>query len=231
MYPSRTARHPDHIHDVVVAIRFLQRKYGFGREYVLVGHSCGATLAYQVAMGSWNGFNPTSALWDAPAPAPIDNPSDFSGSFMARDEGPMKIAGPAAVVGLCGIYDIPLLVENHGATPVYEDFVTGAFGKSSKVREEVSPARFPAYRWTNAWEEGRIAVVASSQSDELVEEAQSEKMTDVLLEAFSKDAGRQVDVWRRVVHGTHNGVFEDGKQVADLLLQVIGRLVEHDDRS
>ncbi|KAE8364460.1 Alpha/Beta hydrolase protein [Aspergillus caelatus] len=47
----RSAKHPDHINDVQAAIAFLQRKYGFEERYILVGHSCGATLAFQSVMG------------------------------------------------------------------------------------------------------------------------------------------------------------------------------------
>lgn len=45
---SRNAKHPDHINDVTRALLYLQRKYGIDKHYVLVGHSAGATLAYQV---------------------------------------------------------------------------------------------------------------------------------------------------------------------------------------
>ncbi|KAL2397051.1 hypothetical protein ABEF95_002223 [Exophiala dermatitidis] len=44
-YELRDARWPDHIHDVVQAIAHLQQKYGFGENYLLVGHSVGATMA------------------------------------------------------------------------------------------------------------------------------------------------------------------------------------------
>ncbi|PBP22890.1 hypothetical protein BUE80_DR006241 [Diplocarpon rosae] len=43
----RDAQHPEHLQDVVASISFLQAKYGFGSRYLLVGHSCGATLAFQ----------------------------------------------------------------------------------------------------------------------------------------------------------------------------------------
>ncbi|KAJ0424678.1 hypothetical protein BJY00DRAFT_276143 [Aspergillus carlsbadensis] len=46
----RAAKHPDHIADIHAALSFLQTKYKFGSNYVLVGHSCGATLAFQAVM-------------------------------------------------------------------------------------------------------------------------------------------------------------------------------------
>merc|ERR1712000_728938 len=41
----RDARHPDHIRDVQSAIGFLKEEYGMGEDYVLIGHSAGATQA------------------------------------------------------------------------------------------------------------------------------------------------------------------------------------------
>ncbi|RMY50255.1 hypothetical protein D0864_14589 [Hortaea werneckii] len=48
--PARTAHHPDHLSDILAALRHLQDAFGFGTRYLLVGHSCGATLAFQAAM-------------------------------------------------------------------------------------------------------------------------------------------------------------------------------------
>jgi kynurenine formamidase len=46
--PARNAQHPDHLNDVTRALVFLEKTYGIGGRYVLVGHSCGATLAFQI---------------------------------------------------------------------------------------------------------------------------------------------------------------------------------------
>jgi kynurenine formamidase len=46
--PARNVKHPAHLNDVEAALIYLQRKYGFGSNYVLIGHSCGATLAFQL---------------------------------------------------------------------------------------------------------------------------------------------------------------------------------------
>jgi kynurenine formamidase len=57
----RIAQHPDHISDVRMALRFLTENYGLsaedggervehGNAYVLIGHSAGATLAFQLFM-------------------------------------------------------------------------------------------------------------------------------------------------------------------------------------
>jgi hypothetical protein len=46
----REARHPDHLDDVCSAIVFLMDKFDFGSNYILVGHSCGASLSFQAVM-------------------------------------------------------------------------------------------------------------------------------------------------------------------------------------
>jgi kynurenine formamidase len=59
--PARNAKHPAHLNDVEAAIAYLQGEYGFGANYVLVGHSCGATLAFQLREG-WNMVGPKAVL-------------------------------------------------------------------------------------------------------------------------------------------------------------------------
>lgn len=81
----RAAAHPDHIRDVRAALGCLQARYGFGGEYVLVGHSAGATLALQLLMGTG-----------------ADNDDD------------VDVALPRAIVGLEGIYDLVGLADRLG---------------------------------------------------------------------------------------------------------------------
>jgi kynurenine formamidase len=44
---DRNVQHPAHLNDLISALRYSQREYNFGSNYVFVGHSCGATLAFQ----------------------------------------------------------------------------------------------------------------------------------------------------------------------------------------
>ncbi|KAI1338451.1 alpha/beta-hydrolase [Xylariaceae sp. FL0016] len=44
----RDAQHSDHLDDVRSGIAYLQKTYGFGGNYILVGHSAGACLAFQL---------------------------------------------------------------------------------------------------------------------------------------------------------------------------------------
>lgn len=50
--PARNIKHPDHLNDVVNALHYLQETFGVGENYILVGHSCGATLAFQIPSNS-----------------------------------------------------------------------------------------------------------------------------------------------------------------------------------
>jgi acetyl esterase/lipase len=74
--------HPRHLHDAQAGLRALSALHGVGRpggpDYVLAGHSCGATMALQLAMGL-----------DADLPR---------GAGMA--------VPPLAVVGVEGLYDL-----------------------------------------------------------------------------------------------------------------------------
>lgn len=81
----RNGRHPDHIRDVVSALRFLNAEYGIGSNYVLIGHSAGGALAHQVIMNS-----DASCGW-APA-VPL----------------------PAALISISGIHDLKGMVARHG---------------------------------------------------------------------------------------------------------------------
>lgn len=108
----RVAKHPDHLHDVVSGISFLQAKYGFGSKYLLIGHSCGATLAYQSI---------TRQQMSIPSSIPFKNPE--------------------IIVGVAGIYDMRLL-RDRNSHPAYQEFLVGAFGEDEKAWDLASPAKY-----------------------------------------------------------------------------------------
>lgn len=147
----REASHPDHLADVRAGLAALQARYGFGGRYVLVGHSAGATLAFQVLMGD-------AAAPAAPLPAP-------------------ELALPAAVVGLEGIYDLPGLVLRFGSA--YGAFVAAAFGHDEVAWAAASPAQF-AGGYGARWPAGRLAVLGWSPDDELIDEPEVDALAAVL---------------------------------------------------
>jgi len=199
--PSRNARHPDHINDVLAAILYLQETYAFGNRYVLIGHSCGATLALQVAMKRFWGsqYDPTSAL-------------------------ELNVEPPLAIVGVSGIYDVPRLVDDNAAQPAYRDLVVNAMGSERKVWEDASPSRGD---FEDGWEDGRSVVLVHSEADELVGMEQSEIMWKTFGEqGFGEGTGRQRR--RKFIKLTdlkHDEVWEDGKKFAEIIAQTIDEVV------
>ena len=78
-------RHPDHIRDVRNALAYMQRVYAINNSYILVGHSVGATLTFQLLMGA-------EAAGEAMPDAPL----------------------PVVAVGLNGIYEFYAFAHRHG---------------------------------------------------------------------------------------------------------------------
>ena len=199
--PSRNARHPDHINDVLSAILYLQETYRFGNRYVLIGHSCGATLALQVAMKRFWGsqYDPTSAL-------------------------ELNVEPPIAIVGVSGIYDMPRLVDDNAAQPAYRDLVVNAMGSDMKVWDDASPS---SGDFEEARQYGRLVVLVHSESDELVGMEQSVIMWKVFGEQGFDDDSKS-DRKRKFVKLTglkHDEVWEDGKEFADILAQTVDEIV------
>lgn len=79
----RCARHPDHIQDVESALVMLDENYGIGNDYVLIGHSAGAALAFQLLMRRHD------------------------------EEHNRRVPLPAAIIGLAGIYDLAGIDRRH----------------------------------------------------------------------------------------------------------------------
>ncbi|TAQ88551.1 hypothetical protein B7494_g3167 [Chlorociboria aeruginascens] len=49
--PSRNVHYPSHLEDVAHALLYLEKEYHIGNGYLLSGHSCGATLAFELNNG------------------------------------------------------------------------------------------------------------------------------------------------------------------------------------
>lgn len=204
---ARNAIHPDHIEDVLTAIAHIQRTYGFGSRYLLVGHSCGATLALQVAMKQdWGG---------------------------ATSTGSEKPVAPVAVLGVEGLYDLPALVSYHADISAYREFVTTAFGPDSEVWAAVSPAVSAEGLSQAHWPEGRLVVIAHSHEDELVEWEQVERMQQALkTQGFRSGAAGEASATRDCrqvglleLHGGHDQVWEEGTELARAVEWTLQELV------
>ncbi|PWY81902.1 hypothetical protein BO70DRAFT_387446 [Aspergillus heteromorphus CBS 117.55] len=194
-YDFRAAKHPDHVDDVRAAIAFLQKRYGFGGRYVLVGHSCGATLGFQVVMGG------------------LQKPIKTGGGVEGQDEGEGEGEGegPVAIVGMAGIYDLRLLRDCHRSVSVYQDFIVGAFGSNEALWDRVSPAKG-----------GRLAVLAYSNGDGSVDSMQREAMREALREWEAGREGRTVEMLN--IEGDHDDAWEKGDELARAIAFAVDKL-------
>lgn len=148
----RNARHPEHLDDICTGLTLLRDAFGLaGDNYIVVGHSCGATLAFQALERSYLHHG---------------NP----------DLPPLK-----ALVGLAGIYDLRLLLDNHKDGPygdIYASFIQGAFGQELNDWDRASPAHFSE----SGMYSGMTVLLVTAQEDELVEPAQREAMRRAILD-------------------------------------------------
>jgi acetyl esterase/lipase len=202
----RAAAHPGHLHDVQTAIDFLQEKYGFAERYILVGHSCGATLAYQTVMAHVAGAESTAL----------------------RD-----IAKPRCIAGVAGIYDLRLLRDDYKHIPAYQEFLEEAFGPDEALWDGVSPARASSETGGGGWcwAEGKLAVLAHSPNDELVNMSQALAMQDALTrwKGITKEGGgTQHIILLKDLKQSHYGVWRDGKEMAEVIAIAIQELAKAD---
>lgn len=203
--PSRQAAHPDHIADVLAALSFLHRLriFGEGERWILAGHSCGATLAFQAVM------SPTR--WGL------------------SSEG-YSFPKPAAIVGFNGLYDLAGFVAHPPAGYAhlregYREFTEGAFGGDGGVWRAVCPTTAAA-GWVGEWVEGlgregekAQVVLVQSLEDTLVPGEQLEGLRVVL-----EREGEKVVVGVEEAGGDHNEIWEEGGRMGEILWKVAGRL-------
>lgn len=193
---ARSAVHPAHLHDVIAGISWLQRSYDFRANYILVGHSAGATLAFQAVMGIWHG---NSEAADSHVP-------------------------PEGIAGVCGIYDLSLLVKTHTEHHIYRDFVERAFGQDPSKWDAASPA---VSGWfATSWPLAKAAVLAASQDDELVDFVQTKAMAERL-----HDQRPPALHWENVtLRGSHNEVVAGGAQLANAIVKCLS-MVSKDEKT
>lgn len=175
----------------------LSRQYGLTEaNHVLVGHSCGATLAFQALQRS-----------------------------CTTNEFP----APRAIVGLAGIYDLRLLVDNHRDGPyadVYVSFVQGAFGEDREEWNRLSPTYFAR----KAMCSGRAILLVTAADDVLVEQQQREIMRRAILGLERTVESQVVDERRKDEHcsyaemsvqGGHDEMWLDGEKMVAAVQRVL----------
>lgn len=208
--PDRNCTHPQHVCDIAQAMQFLQRKHNIKR-WIGVGHSCGATMLLHLIANV--GLEPAS----------------------------YTLIKPEAALLLAGIYDFPLMLQNHTVPTypaefarIYEELFESAFGADRSVYQSLSPVSLKLDR--EQWPEGKLAVLAYSSEDELIEEQQRDVMCAALEGqgwSIVKEEGAEENDVRaegkrmvklRDIKGSHDDVWKDGKQIATIVAEVVQRL-------
>jgi kynurenine formamidase len=198
---------------VRLALQYLDKEYGVGGKYkwIGVGHSCGATLLAQLVADM--------------APLPSEETRDGVG--IAR-------RGPSSLLLIAGIYDLRLMLANHQPpgcpvhiAQIYKDFVQGAFGKDTSDAEfydSVSPTH-GAYV-PEVCPSVKEVVLAYSPDDELIEPQQREVMVARLMLCGWVERGQKGERVVEVKDLTdgHDEVWQDGRQVAGLIGEAVGRM-------
>lgn len=208
-YLLRDASHPEHIEDVVTAIADLQRRYGFGSHYILMGHSVGATLALQAALCGQVPWSPPTA-------------TDTESATLAEPSA--SISPPAAIIGFNGIYSFPLL---HTTNPTYQALTSNALGPDPQAHRAASPATYAPTAFTDpspslAPGSGlRHLFLAASRADKLVPWSQVECMRDV----FAEDAETDIEVRVLEIKGDHDESWQRGEDVCRVVALALKAVV------
>jgi kynurenine formamidase len=218
---SLDVKHPQHRLDVIRALEWLRKEYHVGVDkkekgwdWIAVGHSCGATLAMQICMS-------------------------YSQPWSSGALGAWAGTSPVAVVGLEGIYDLPLLNQTHIDQPVYASFLTNAFGSDEKVWRNVSPVEGDYKR---AYNKGgmKLVLLAHSDDDELVEWEQTHALRKCLVnqgwkfsdsddrDSNGSDAANKLKYEEEVrilkLSGSHDEVWSKGDGVRTAIAVAVRKL-------
>lgn len=187
----RGARHPEHLDDVRSALVFLQRTYGFRENYVLIGHSAGSSLAFQLL---------------ATSPPASDSASASAAPVL-----------PAAIVGLEGLYDFTGVNDRYSGA--YEPFFRGAFGADLDAWDAAAPIKFTG-SYAGKWPGGSIVLLGWSPDDTLVDGPEADNMARRLrdLDGFVEE-GEGSEREKRLVllkdlRGDHDEIWQSGEDVA-----------------
>ncbi|KAJ3486785.1 hypothetical protein NLG97_g6545 [Lecanicillium saksenae] len=149
---QRVARHPDHIHDVRSAMDFLSQRFDLDDKYILIGHSAGAMLAFQLLM--------SNAQWQL--------------------QSRVAFPKPAAIIGISGIYDLVNLNRRFGGN--YTGFISDAFGEDEDVWTKASPAQYEDSFMQPLLPHDTPLWLAISPEDTLIDLAETDTMANKLRE-------------------------------------------------
>lgn len=131
-------------------------------------------------------------------------------ALKAKERGSVA---PKVVLGLSGIYDFPLIHEDH---PDYKALTFNAMKEGEEVA--ASPVSYTAAEYQRAGVEH--VVLGLSKDDGLVPWNQ----VDAMVEILGKSSRGRDYVSVMELHGAHNDIWKDGKESSRAILAALERL-------
>ncbi|EGD92212.1 hypothetical protein H112_00288 [Trichophyton rubrum D6] len=186
----RNAKHPEHIHDVRDGLALLQSMYGFGERYVLAGHSCGGTMAFQVVMNRV-----------------------LSGYEVVR---PVAVVSVAGVTNLLGLVEEKAHISAYRefVTGAFGDEAERTWEVVSPAVDGEGVGGV-----VDSWNNGRVVVMGFSVNDEALPGSQLGFMkgtVDAWVAAGDGGAERRVRIVEDMAE-THDGMWINGREVAEVI--------------
>ena len=124
---------------------------------------------------------------------------------------------PLAVLGVSGMYDLPLFVADH---PDQESIIKNAFGDDVRVWEAASPALNVG---KEGWRNPQLAVLAHSKDDQEVDEGQPQAMLQALEVppgVNREGRGQRLNRWI-MLKGQHNELWRQGEELASAIEEAV----------
>ena len=146
----------------------------------------------------------------------------MSGNTPQDNRSEEDIIKPMAVVGVEGIYDLRGLRDKYCE---YAGFIEATFGTTEEVWDWVSPMRTREGGVEQGWKEGRLAVLAHSRGDELVDLSQTKAMAEALDHWRRGDpAGMRRVLLLEDLDESHDDVWKKGEELAHVISTAIAEL-------
>ncbi|RGP71760.1 hypothetical protein FSPOR_3126 [Fusarium sporotrichioides] len=138
----------------------------------------------------------------------------------AMDKPETHVA-PQAIIGVAGLYDLPLLRDMGPMPPMCQQFLLAAFGKDETLWWDVSPAQYADFE--ALWPTGKLAVLAYCEDDKYVSSVQLDTMYQAL-KLWEEKEGRLVLTLK--LNGGHDKVWRTGSGFASAVEKSINYLLE-----
>ncbi|KAI0396140.1 alpha/beta-hydrolase [Xylariaceae sp. FL0594] len=182
----RGAMHPDHVDDVRAALGYLHSREGKkgGLGYILVGHSAGGALAFQVLgrVGASDDENKSETEKE-------DEKENKKEKEKEEDRG--KLPPPKAIISISGLHDFRAINARRG-NDAYAPFFRAAFGRDETDWDAAAPVKYAGnFDFISSSESGSgsgsgggggLVILASSPDDTLVDVPEVEGMAERLMD-------------------------------------------------